>query len=381
MKIAFIMPNTLPMPAVKGGAVENILQNYLNLNENSKNPQNITVFCKLDVKAREESKKYKYTQFIYIEHKGKINYIKKIILGISNKILKYKLGNLYIREILKLLRKQKFDYIIIENAPYYLPIIKEIQTCKIVHIHNDYPKRLKEIVDKYSSKTICVSNYIKETYKMYQVYNNSTVLYNCIDILKFKFNKISREKIRNKYLLKTDDILFIYTGRLIKGKGILEMIKSFNLALKMKKNLKLMIIGGINFSNNNINTYLKECLREIGNSKDFILTGYIDYINLPEYYSAADVGILPSLLKESASLSAVEMIASGLPIIANKIAGLEEMANYGNTIFINSKKNYIENLKKAIVNVEIDDRRKNKYDLNKFSIERYKYNLESILKN
>lgn len=380
-KIAFIMPNTLPMPAIKGGAVENILQNYLELNEKSENPQNITIFCKFDIDAKKEAQKYKYTQYIYIEHKGNINYIKKIILGLLNKVFRYNIGNLYIREIFRHLKNQKFDYIIIENAPYYLPIIKKINSIKIMHIHNDYSEEMKKIVNNYSSKTICVSNYIKETYKTYQIYNASAVLYNCIDILKFKFDKNFRKEIRDKFSLKEKDILFIYTGRLIKGKGILEMVQAFILASKIKKNLKLMIVGGISFSNNKIDNFLKKCIKEIKDNENIILTGYIDYNVLAKYYSAADIGVIPSLLKEAASLSAIEMISTGLPLIANKIAGLEEMAKYGDVYFIDSKNNYIENLKNLMLTVERKVRKQNSYNLDNFSIEKYKSNLENILDN
>lgn len=378
-KIAFIMPNALPMPAIKGGAVESILQNYLELNEKSKNPQDITIFCKFDIDAKKEAQKYKYAQYIYVEHKGKINYIKKVILSLFNRLFLYNIGNLYIREIFKYLKNQKFDYIIIENAPYYLPVIKKINSIKVMHIHNDYSEEMKKIVSNYSSKIMCVSNYIKETYKTYEIYNSSTILYNCIDILKFKFNREFRKEIRDKFLLKENDILFIYTGRLIKGKGILEMIQAFILASKIKKNLKLMIVGGINYSNNKIDSYLKKCIKEIKSNDNIILTGYIDYNILEKYYSAADIGIIPSLLKEAASLSAIEMIASGLPLIVNKIAGLEEMAKYGDVYFIDSKNDYVENLKKLILNVEKKVRKENSYNLDNFSIKKYKSDLESIL--
>ena len=77
MKIAFVMPNTLPMPAVKGGAVETILQNYIDANEKCGH-QELQVFCKYDFHANLASNQYKYTNLVYINELGSINVIKKI---------------------------------------------------------------------------------------------------------------------------------------------------------------------------------------------------------------------------------------------------------------------------------------------------------------
>ena len=60
MKIAIITPGFSPVPAVKGGAIENLIQMILNENE-KKNKLEIDLLGVYDEKAFQESIKYKNT--------------------------------------------------------------------------------------------------------------------------------------------------------------------------------------------------------------------------------------------------------------------------------------------------------------------------------
>ena len=52
------------------------------------------------------------------------------------------------------------------------------------------------------------------------------------------------EKYREKYDINRNDIVFLYTGRLVKEKGVKELILAFNKLLNYSnnKNLKLLIV-------------------------------------------------------------------------------------------------------------------------------------------
>ena len=56
MKLAIITSGFLPVPATKGGAVENLIENFLKMNEECKDYE-ITVFSVYDQQAIEEAKK------------------------------------------------------------------------------------------------------------------------------------------------------------------------------------------------------------------------------------------------------------------------------------------------------------------------------------
>ena len=64
-KIAFVMPWLLPMPPVRGGAVETLVDALIR--ENEANPRfRITVFSPDDELARQEYPKYRHAEFVPI---------------------------------------------------------------------------------------------------------------------------------------------------------------------------------------------------------------------------------------------------------------------------------------------------------------------------
>ena len=60
----FITSNLMPVPAVKGGAVETLLQIVIEENE-IYHDANIYILCKYNRKAAEIAKNYKYTKIFY----------------------------------------------------------------------------------------------------------------------------------------------------------------------------------------------------------------------------------------------------------------------------------------------------------------------------
>ena len=66
MKVCFISPNVLPVPAVKGGACETLVETIIKYNEiyNLFDITNVSIF---EEKAVEKSKMYHNTDFIFIK--------------------------------------------------------------------------------------------------------------------------------------------------------------------------------------------------------------------------------------------------------------------------------------------------------------------------
>ena len=63
--ITIILPGKLPVPETKGGAIESTIQLLIDENEISKKV-NITIISTFDKVSNKISKKYKYTNFIWI---------------------------------------------------------------------------------------------------------------------------------------------------------------------------------------------------------------------------------------------------------------------------------------------------------------------------
>ena len=67
MNLAIITSGFLPVPATKGGAVENIIINLVKENEKSKNDIKFTIYSIFDEEAKKECINMKKTNFIYIK--------------------------------------------------------------------------------------------------------------------------------------------------------------------------------------------------------------------------------------------------------------------------------------------------------------------------
>ena len=233
MKVLLITPGLLPVPPIKGGAVEYLIDLYLKDN-NIKDEISYTIYT---IGEEKEYYEYQNCKFIFINTNGILYKIDRAIRYILNKILKkIYISNAFIKKVMKKLKNDSTDYdiVIVENNPLYILKLKKYYKGKIIlHLHNDYlnekTKCSKEILDT-CKKVITISDYLKKQVETIYHTKKIETVYNGIDIERF-FYKITdkeKEKLREKYNVKKDDILFLYTGRLIKEKGIYELKATIN---------------------------------------------------------------------------------------------------------------------------------------------------------
>lgn len=367
MNLAIITSGFLPVPATKGGAVENLIQNFIDKNEEHKKI-NITIFSIIDEKAVEVSNKYKNTNVIFIKPNLIIKTLDRITYMVAKNILKkdktmsyrYIFQRLYfLNKVSKYLKESNYDKVLLENHPTLFMALKKRKNYikykdrYYYHLHNylnnDY--RCGEII-KECKNNICVSNFIKNQLSDFlevKNQNNFSVLKNCID--KEKFNKeLSKDEImelRKKYKIKDNNKVLLFTGRLTREKGIKELL----LSLKITKNTdyKLLVVGSFFYDTeikNKFEEELKEIVIELNDKVEF--TGFINYEELYKIYSIADIAILPSLCDDAAPLTVIESLSCGLPIITTNSGGIPEYVNEKCALILDRNENLTENLAKGI---------------------------------
>lgn len=347
-KVCFITPNLLPVPNVRGGAIETIMTNIIKEQEKSEKID-ITIVSIYDKNAFLESTNYTKTKFIYIK-KNLLYLLYGLVYKISNKVFKTSY-NTYNHVVLKKIKKLKFDYVIAEGGNYesyneFLRYFKKEQL--VLHLHHQGCSN--EIIDNTFSKVIGVSDFAIKDFKKNSHIKNFYLLKNSISIENFDRVIPDKEKIRLKKQLglERDDFIAIYCGRLIKEKGILELVK----AVKMidNPNIKLVIVGSINFANNGKDDYTDKLNEELVDTNRIILTGYIDNSELYRYYNIADIMVIPSIWEEVAGLVCIEGMISGKPIITTDAGGIREYVS-GNTTIVKRNDKFIDNLAKAILDL------------------------------
>lgn len=362
-KIAIISGGFLPIPATKGGAVENLVVNLLNENEKKQKIQ-FEIISIYDKEAIIESKKYKYSSFIFIKVNSIIELLDKSIFFVAKNILmkknsisyRYILQRLsYLRKCSKIIKKNNYDKILLENHPTEYFALKwkknylKYKNRYYYHCHNEFPNTYgcKAIINK-THKIICVSDFRKNNVKDYLNMEEKKffVLKNGIDTKIFQKDLSNNEKknLKEKYNIGNNDKILLYTGRIIPEKGIKEII----LALKQlnNKNIKLLIVG----SSLNMLKAKTRFEMEIESiiDENIIFTGYVDYNQIYQFYKLADIGVFPSILEDSAPLTIIEALVSGLPIISTNSGGIPEYAINGSAILLKRDEKMVENLAKTI---------------------------------
>lgn len=121
-----------------------------------------------------------------------------------------------------------------------------------------------------------------------------------------RINKTSIQEVNAiKQDFQTNDLTFLYVGRIIPLKGIRELLNIWKLA--NIENSTLLLVGDGTLRNE-IEYFIQK--NNINNVK---LTGAINYDDLAPYYLAANCFIIPTL-EDNWSLVVPEAMAAGLPI-------------------------------------------------------------------
>lgn len=135
--------------------------------------------------------------------------------------------------------------------------------------------------------------------------------------------------------------------RLEEKYGIEYLIKGFELSLKRLKekgenniadNLELVIVGS-----GSLRKDLEDLSKKLEIDDKINFVGRVNNEDVPKYLNSFDVFCVPSILdSESFGVAAVEASACGLPVIASRVGGLQEVIDDGVTGYLVEKKNYEE---------------------------------------
>lgn len=172
---------------------------------------------------------------------------------------------------------------------------------------------------------------------------------NGVDTEYFK-NKYSKEeglKIRGKYNILKDDFVITFIGRIVKDKGINELVESFINLVKKYPNLKLLLVGDYEEDLNPIDKKNKKFIDELDS---IIAIGFKNDIR--EFLAITDLFTLPSY-REGLPNSLIEAGSFGIPLLATDINGCNEIIENNETGILVKKKD-AKSLKDGIEKLIVD---------------------------
>jgi Glycosyltransferase len=375
MKLAILTCGMLPVPAVQGGAVENLIDFYLEYN-NIKKLHDITVYSPWDPRVtKHPALLSNVNHYVFIDVSSLKARIKRKLYGYFhhheyyNHFIEY-----YFERVYSNLKKKDYDYIIIENGAglAYKLSLRGYKNL-ILHMHNEVREsqaKFHDVVFGGLTKILTVSDYIKRKASVYFPIEKIQTVHNGIDLQNF-FPKERPSVTRESLGFAMDDFIMVYSGRINPEKGVSELIDAM-LKLKDNPHIKLMIIGGSFFGNTNDEDQFIRSLKEKAKviQDNIIFTGFIPYKNMPDYLQLSDIAVIPSIWNDPFPTTELEAQAMGLPIITTLRGGIPEEVSEGNAILLETDDSFVNSLSNAIINLyEHPEKRKK---MSEISIERSK---------
>ena len=144
------------------------------------------------------------------------------------------------------------------------------------------------------------------------------------------FRPLDRQEARAKIGLDREKAL-LFVGRIEPLKG-LELLIRATAELDGVPALRLLVLGGGRGGDSEVER-MRALVNNLGieGSVDFV--GRVDHEELPVYYNAADVCVVPSFY-ESFGLAALESMACGTPVVATRVGGLSTIVEHGRTGYL-----------------------------------------------
>ena len=156
-----------------------------------------------------------------------------------------------------------------------------------------------------------------------------------VDTSRFSPNMKQRSKIREKFDISNDACVILFVGRIVKEKGLFELVEAFNDLSTKHNSVVLMLIGP---DDESLALDLQKLVK-VENQNRFIYSGLS---SCPEkYMAAADIFCLPSY-REGFGLAALEASSCALPVVGTQIHGLSDAVIDGETGILVPAANYSE---------------------------------------
>lgn len=347
MKIAIITSGLLPVPAQKGGAVENLIDYYIQYNEKV-GMHDFTVYSVKPPRPVQDGRHVRYhfvdAESFFYRMKRKL-YVRGFKQEYYDAYLQY-----FLHTILKDVVAGNYDRILLENRPgYVLELSRHTQVPLLVHLHTDTMYaggiELDKVVCEKASKILTVSDYIKSRVLSIGVEVCAKSVINGIDCARF----FHAEAVpRSKVGFTDDDFVVVYFGRVDKIKGVRELLMAMKGLMDLPK-VKLLIIGANSFSNSNLEDDYALALKALAEAMPgkVSFTGFVPYDQMPSYLKTCDVAVLPSLCDDACPLSVIEAMACGLPMVSTVAGGIPELCGDAAILFERNEQ-LVENLSSAI---------------------------------
>jgi glycosyltransferase involved in cell wall biosynthesis len=145
---------------------------------------------------------------------------------------------------------------------------------------------------------------------------NPAVIPNAVDLQRYHPG-IEGDAIRARHGIREGQSVVLFVGRMVAHKGIENLLE----AARSVAYAKFLLVGG-----GPELEPLRRLAARLGVAERVTFTGQVSREDLPSYFAACDVFVLPSVSRlEAFGIVALEAMASGKPVVVSDIPGVREV--------------------------------------------------------
>ena len=153
-----------------------------------------------------------------------------------------------------------------------------------------------------------------------------------VDVERFKPGPRS-PILMQQYGLAQDDIVLLFVGRLIREKGVRELVLACRLLLRSlpeptARKCRLLIAG-----NGPQRDFITALIQSLGLAEQAQIVGGVDYMQIHALHQVADIFVLPSIAtpywEEQYGMVLAEAMACGKPVVSTATGGIPEVVGEG----------------------------------------------------
>lgn len=163
---------------------------------------------------------------------------------------------------------------------------------------------------------------------------------NGIDVQRFHKSRIKStdvNELKQKLEIEDGDFVIGFTGRLVRDKGIIELVQAYNELQRHLPNIRLLLVGMLE-TRDALPADIVKAIQE----SNIICTGYVHNTIIERYYALMDVLLLPSY-REGFPTSVLEASSMEIPIITTRATGCRDSIVEGVTgLFVDHSARGIE---------------------------------------
>ncbi|KGP74528.1 glycosyltransferase family 4 protein [Pontibacillus yanchengensis] len=153
-------------------------------------------------------------------------------------------------------------------------------------------------------------------------------VHNFIDVDQFRPQTERKQELRQKYGFAEDDHIVFIPRRLTKKNGVIYPAKALPKIQQQFPKTRLIYAGS-----GEEEAGLRTICEKNGTLSTVHFLGDIPHDLMKDYYAMSDITMVPSVhsegVEEATSISALEAMGSGVPVIASKVGGLKEIVQHG----------------------------------------------------